>query len=546
MMSPQAIKVTHGRFHVFKPSDDSSWVWFPYSALRRYQASEVAAGRPPIFITATYAGKTRPVLWSWSLKLQNGVPTTNSSEWEYAVNVQDDRFIKFWINNYVRGILWKNLTNLQNLWVGLDECAFTPDLYGVLDDTNHFVSGVKWDFPFPQDEGQYLDSINKFFVRVKQLAPDLKLMPNTGSMKTWSRFPYAYQSASGVMVEEVYTPSTSVFVRNKLFSQYTAYSWASAQAKVMILRSEVPAADPVKIRSSLVAYMLLKGPNTFYAPRIAGTILALPPTAYTQMLAAIGSPVSDLQSQQQPGTTSPGFRLYWRECEGGRVYLNWTGKAQTIRLSGRQYYDTNGKAITEITIPDLTGDYVRFNNGGDRSEVPRINPRLSSPATSPLTVTITDPSGNGVIYYTLNGTIPYKTSPVYNGPLTLSSDKIVMARVSLISMWTSFTSQADYTVTSALPQVGFAIASDSGPAGIYYAGAYYPVVALSSVAPSIVTVQYTARPLGKTPVQGTVTFKPGDLYRYFPIGASVRTTVTLSGPQGAVFGTTTVFEYTPQ
>ena len=91
-MSPEALKILHSRFHLFKPSDDTTWNWFPYAALRAFEKAEVAAGRPPIFITATYMGKKRPVVWNWSLGLQgqtSGVPKTPSSNWEYAVNVAD-------------------------------------------------------------------------------------------------------------------------------------------------------------------------------------------------------------------------------------------------------------------------------------------------------------------------------------------------------------------------------------------------------------------------------------------------------------------------
>src|SRR5690348_8003299 len=105
-MIPSAIKVVHTRFHVLKESDEWTWNYFPYSGFRVYEGTEIAAGRPPLFVTAYYKGKTRQVVWSWSLGLQPGSskPTRPSSEWEYAVNVQDDRFIRYWIQ-YVNGLL---------------------------------------------------------------------------------------------------------------------------------------------------------------------------------------------------------------------------------------------------------------------------------------------------------------------------------------------------------------------------------------------------------------------------------------------------------
>ena len=56
-LSPDAIKVMAARFHIFKPSDDRVWSYFPFTDLQRYDADERAAGRAPLFVTATYRGK---------------------------------------------------------------------------------------------------------------------------------------------------------------------------------------------------------------------------------------------------------------------------------------------------------------------------------------------------------------------------------------------------------------------------------------------------------------------------------------------------------
>jgi hypothetical protein len=63
-MQDNALKIAHGHFHVFRPTEDTSWSYFPYTKLGNFEAREVAAGRPPLFLTATYAGKKRPVLWN--------------------------------------------------------------------------------------------------------------------------------------------------------------------------------------------------------------------------------------------------------------------------------------------------------------------------------------------------------------------------------------------------------------------------------------------------------------------------------------------------
>ena len=128
LFDPAAIKVNYTRFHVHKPSDDNGWSYFPFAALKSYEASEVAAGRPPIFVTATYQGKKRPVLWSWSLGLSGQTPTWPQQNWQYAVNVGDERFIRFWLNQYLRPKIWQGVYDVPNLWWGLDESAFLSSL----------------------------------------------------------------------------------------------------------------------------------------------------------------------------------------------------------------------------------------------------------------------------------------------------------------------------------------------------------------------------------------------------------------------------------
>src|SRR5678816_149417 len=211
LYAPAAIKVSYTRFHVHKPSDDNGWSYFPFTALKDYEAREVAAGRAPIFVTATYQGKKRPVLWSWSLGLSGNVPTRPQQNWEYAVNVGDERFIRFWLNQYLRPKMWQGMYDVPNLWWGLDESAFLSTLYGVLDDNNQFVAGVPWDSPFPQTNSAYSASVATFFNRVKTLAPDVRLMANLGSLNDPNEIPTIYADVPGMAQEGYYevNPSTS-------------------------------------------------------------------------------------------------------------------------------------------------------------------------------------------------------------------------------------------------------------------------------------------------------------------------------------------------
>lgn len=365
-MTPESLKVIHTRFHVLKESDDTKWSWFPYSALRVFEGQEMAAGRPPIFVTANYQGKTRQIVWNWSLGLQGSKPTRPPSEWEYAVNVGDDRFINFWINNYIRSVILPGYQNLQNSSIGLDECAFIPALYGVIDDNGNFVSGVQWDQPFPQNADAYYQSIERFFTQVHQKAPDLKLIPNSGGIGDWSQFANVFGASQGLMIEELNpsasVPSGGMYTRNQLQSQLAAYSAEAAQGYPMILASIMDSSDQSRIATSFLLYMLIEGANTYYAPAITGSPETLPPAAYQNVGAGLGNPTGSLQSQQLPGSASsnPGLRTYWREFQNGIVYLNWTGSTQTIPLPAGHTYYTGGKAVTSITLPDLAATWLTY------------------------------------------------------------------------------------------------------------------------------------------------------------------------------------------
>src|SRR5579863_9141014 len=130
-MRSDAIKAPHGHFQHFAPADPGDD--FPYAQLKSYEAAEVAAGRPPIFVTATYAGKKRPVYFEYSLGLDSSNrPTSSSSGWQQAVNLYDDRMIRFYANVYVKNTLWA--PHYSTYWAAADNCSFRYDNYGVIDD----------------------------------------------------------------------------------------------------------------------------------------------------------------------------------------------------------------------------------------------------------------------------------------------------------------------------------------------------------------------------------------------------------------------------
>ena len=326
-----------------------------------------------------------------------------------------------------------------------------------------------------------------------------------------------------------------------MLSQITSYGWAASQGKVVIMRSSVPNED-ARIRTSYGMYLLLKGPNTFFAPKLPSPSTdALPPSAYSQMRGVLGDPVAPLASEQESGSANAGFRLYWRECEGGVVYLNWTGADKTIVLPvGPQYFDSQGNAVKQITIPDMMADYVLYNRGA-RSDRPQINPRFSGEAAAPLALTV-NTTDNSTVYYTLDGVEPSKSSSVYSTPLSTQSATVLKARTGLATAWSSFVSEANYKVVPAVPEVQFVTARDAGAAG-----RYYPVVALNRIASWPVSVAYAIEIPNRATARGTISFQPGDRYRTLPVDVpgyfTAETVVTLSAPSGAVLGSTSIFRY---
>jgi hypothetical protein len=281
-MTPDALKIEQGRFQHFEPDDDDCCSFFPYSRLKQYEAEEVAKGHPPIFVTATYQGKRRPVYFAWSMDLQGGdVPRTPSHSWMQAVDINSDRFIRFWINEYVRGRLWHDRPSPPNYWVGLDNCAFIWELYGVLDDDGHFVSGVPWDQPFAQNEAQFLASVKHFFHRITELAPEIKVMCNLGSLKDPSQFESLFADVPGIMAENISDLNPLEYARRKQYEEFTSVSWFGARGGTGVLRAIIPSpGDAEHLRTACAIYLLVKGVNYFFDPELQLSAFVLSPDRF--------------------------------------------------------------------------------------------------------------------------------------------------------------------------------------------------------------------------------------------------------------------------
>jgi hypothetical protein len=356
-MNSQAIKAAFSRFHAFAPSDQTRYS-FPYSALRTYEKQQVAAGHAPIFITATYQGKKRPVLWSWALHLSGNRPTAPSNTWEYAVNVGDERFVNFWVTKFARPVVLDPIKYMGNVWVWLDACGFNYRNYGVIDDSGHFVAGVPWDSPFPRSDSQYIASVAAFFKTLTEIAPDIKVMPNVGGMLEPGLFPEAFAYVPGASTENIYGwhSNPSSYVLNNTYTQtFTFFSWLGAHNRATIIGANLPSTSSQALITAFATYELLKGVNSFFAPRYSDLTI-VNPSAWMPACARLGKPLATFQSRLNN-------RFFSRAFAGGFVYLNWTGTTQTVTLpTGHKWIDPSGRSITRISVANMTGTYVRLSS----------------------------------------------------------------------------------------------------------------------------------------------------------------------------------------
>jgi hypothetical protein len=447
-MASEAIRISQGRFHHFSAADEERYAYFPVARLRAYEAREMAAGRPPLFVTATHEGRKQPVYFLWSLGLGDGTaaPRAPATEWMQAVSVGDERFIRFWIDEYARKLV--RASGAPNTWIGLDNCAFQYPLYGVLDRANRFQRGVRWDPPFAQDEAQLLESVKRFFRRVRELAPDLRLMCNAGDLTDHTRFSDVYADVAGILEEDLlhyYKPAS--WFRRQLYRRHVNAAWLGSAGKVGVLAFHTLPRDGTlgeRLRTAYVHYLILRGANFFFAPQF--DVTEAPPMLYEEMRAALGLPVGPASSEQAPGKDE-GHRLYSRPTEGGLVFLNWSGGPRTVDLPpGRVHYHRDGRAVTRLTLPDLTGDYVLLAPG-KRTARPVISPRGHRPGPDPVRVRLSSPTPGARIFYTTDGSEPTTASSPYTGPLTLRQSTRLRARAMGPGRLDSFVSSASFVVT---------------------------------------------------------------------------------------------------
>lgn len=550
-MRPEAVKGLHGRLQHFASVDDvpNGLAYFPWSEFLAYDNDEVRQGRPSMLCTALYQNRRRQLYFSYG-----------SFDARYPfqpVNVRDDRFIKFWIKNYARNVL--SSSYYQTWWVGSDNGTFRYGNYGLFDDSGSFIFGQRWETPFPQNDSEWVSANVYMLRRISEWSPNIKVATNDVGLSDeldW-RMPEFMQYLGGVIRETFWyhDAGTSDWFRNDFYKTVLDDYNRGVGGALELLEMVIQPWDSTLLRRSYVAFLIFGAENFFFGPKDDAS-RELDPSLWADMRNRLGKQTGGLQHAQESGRGT-GSRLYWRECEGGICYLNWTGTYKTIQLpAGRTYFNRFGSQITSLSLGDMEGDYVLFSPS-ERVSWPSINPRLSGPVSGPVTVRLDiDPmfSTGATIRYTTDGSDPTSSSPIYNGSLTLWSSATVKARAFKSGQLDSFVNIARYDVTGT-PTVEFHLTSDSGSE---FLRNDFPLVRLSSVSGSTVTVNYSVSGgsatagVDYTSVSGTLVFPPGEQYRFFrlPITNDSSTefnetiTVTLSSPSNAFLGGKSTYTYT--
>ena len=152
---------------------------------------------------------------------------------------------------------------------------------------------------------------------------------------------------------------------------------------------------------------------------------------------------------------------------------------QTVTLSDATsgatiYYTTNGTAPTSQSTPytgpvtvsaSMNFEAAALAPGGSLSHVTKAWYTITLPAATPVAspapgtyntiqaVSLSTPTPNATIYYTLDGTYPTTSSAVYSGPITATMSTAIIAVASATSYNASAGARANYTIVAPPPAI---------------------------------------------------------------------------------------------
>jgi len=141
---------------------------------------------------------------------------------------------------------------------------------------------------------------------------------------------------------------------------------------------------------------------------------------------------------------------------GARIYYTLDGSTPTTNSQAYSVPIYIGGAITVKAIAVATG----YQNSPIATAAYHVTlPSAAAPTFSPapgkyvasVVVSLGDTTPDNIIHYTLDGSTPLSSSPVYTGPLTLTKTTTVKAIATAAGYWKSAVAGAQYSVVPAAP-----------------------------------------------------------------------------------------------
>jgi hypothetical protein len=550
-MPDRAVKGVHGRLQHFATSGPE-YAYFPISRFNNYMADELARGHDPLWVTATLDGVQKPVYFSFNNVL-------DSSRMQ-AVNIGDERFAHFYVNEYVRKEL--NQQHLQNWHVGLDNFTIDYGRYGVEDPANPgtLIKNVTWDQPFPQNQAEWISAAANCIDTIHNRYPDVRFMVNEATFPSDEDLQtiMGHGRVHGLVLENFLSYTyDGTYIRNKQWGRIQRLGSIYAD-KIQDYQIRVfDTTDETEVRSKYLEYLMFTGPNGFCNLKEQATSTELDPALYAEARNRLGDPVADPVHVQEFGRTS-GYMLHSREVDGGLIYLNRTGNTKTIDLpAGETWYDKDGNVVTTLVIDDREGDYVT-RTPGNRVAKPGINPRLEGIVTGPVPLDLGGVPQEAEIRYTLDGSEPTASSPLYDpqNPPLVATSATVRAKAFQNGLAESFVSEASLSITDVLPTAEFHLAGEGASEILANA---WPLIALDHVSAATASVDYQIAGGSATwgedyqaALTGTVVLEPYEQYDYFHLEiiddldfeSDETIELILSNPVNCVLGDQTSYVFT--